>query len=61
MSVYGKLDPRKRDSCFEVIFLILKVNFGKIYGLDFMIDANFKPWLIEVNTNPCLETNYPLL
>ena len=22
-----------------------------------MIDASFKPWLIEVNTNPCLETS----
>ncbi len=26
----------------------------EIYGLDFMIDEDFKPWLIEVNTNPCL-------
>ena len=28
----------------------------EIFGLDFMIDEDFKPWLIEVNTNPCLET-----
>ncbi len=27
----------------------------EIFGLDFMIDENFKVWLIEVNTNPCLE------
>lgn len=26
-----------------------------------MIDKNFKPWLIEINTNPCLECNSPLL
>ena len=26
-----------------------------------MIDDNFKPWLIEVNTNPCLETSCPVL
>ena len=26
-----------------------------------MIDANFKPWLIEINTNPCLEMNCPVL
>lgn len=26
-----------------------------------MIDDNYKTWLIEVNTNPCLETSCPLL
>ena len=26
-----------------------------------MIDENFKVWLIEVNTNPCLELSSPLL
>ena len=26
-----------------------------------MIDQNLKPWLIEVNTNPCLETSCSLL
>ena len=26
-----------------------------------MIDSDMKPWLIEVNTNPCLETCCPLL
>lgn len=29
----------------------------ELLGYDFMIDADFKPWLIEVNTNPCLETS----
>jgi len=26
-----------------------------------MIDRDFKVWLIEINTNPCLETTCPLL
>ncbi len=26
-----------------------------------MIDLNLKPWLIEINTNPCLELSSPLL
>ena len=26
-----------------------------------MIDEDMKPWLIEVNTNPCLEMGCPLL
>ena len=47
-SVFLDIDPKKRLHCME------------IFGYDFMIDCNFKPWLIEVNTNPCLElsSNY---
>ena len=26
-----------------------------------MIDGGFNPWLIEINTNPCLELSCPLL
>lgn len=29
--------------------------------MDFMIDEDLKVWLIEVNTNPCLETPCSLL
>jgi hypothetical protein len=29
--------------------------------MDFMIDENYQPWLIEINTNPCLELSCPLL
>jgi hypothetical protein len=36
------IDPFKRKHTFEVL------------GYDFMIDEDFKVWLIEVNTNPCL-------
>lgn len=49
MSVKGKLNPNGRQSCFE------------IFGYDFIIDSFFKPWLIEVNTNPCIELSSPLL
>mmetsp|Transcript_37710 Transcript_37710/g.33742 ORF Transcript_37710/g.33742 Transcript_37710/m.33742 type:complete len:132 (+) Transcript_37710:1648-2043(+) len=49
LSVYGKLDPQHKDLTFE------------LFGLDFMIDNEFKPWLIEVNTNPSLDTQSPLL
>jgi len=37
------------------------MNNFEIFGLDFMIDKNFKPWLIEINTNPCLDCACPLL
>ena len=37
-------------------------NTFEIYGFDFMLDSEFKVYLIEVNTNPCLETSgCPLL
>lgn len=29
--------------------------------MDFMIDHKFKPYLIEINANPCLEISCPLL
>lgn len=46
---FMKIDKNKRLHCVE------------IFGYDFMIDKNFKPWLIEINTNPCLETSSPHL
>ena len=33
----------------------------ELYGFDFMIDSDFHVWLIEVNTNPCLEESGVLL
>jgi hypothetical protein len=48
-SVKGKLNPRDRQHCFE------------IFGYDFVIDNELNVWLIEVNTNPCLEESSPLL
>lgn len=38
-----------------------KVFSFEIFGLDFMLDENFNIWLIEINTNPCLELSSPLL
>lgn len=38
----------------------LNNNF-EIFGLDFMIDNQYKTYLIEINTNPCLETGCPTL
>lgn len=46
---YFLLDPERRCYNFE------------IFGMDFMIDEDFRPWLIEINTNPCLELCCPLL
>jgi len=48
-AVYTKIDPKKVKNCFE------------LFGYDFMIDENFRVYLIEANTNPCLEISCPLL
>lgn len=48
-AVGSRIDPKRISNCFE------------IFGYDFMIDENFKVYLIEANTNPCLEICSPLL
>eukprot|EP00439_Symbiodinium_sp_Y106_P085714 s123_g29.t1 len=39
----SKMNPRQIPNCFEV------------FGFDFMVDADFRVWLIECNANPCLD------
>jgi len=48
-SVRKKINCNNKRRCFE------------IFGLDFIIDAERKVWLIEVNENPCIECSSPLL
>lgn len=33
----------------------------EIFGFDFLVDSNMDTWLLEVNSNPCLEETSPLL
>ena len=48
-SVKKKINPFQRNYTFE------------IFGFDFMLDEDFNPFLIEVNTNPGLEESSPLI
>jgi len=48
-SVKMKINSNQRKNCFE------------IFGYDFIIDSTFHIWLIEANTNPCLEESSRLL
>lgn len=48
-SAEDKLRGDKNMFCFE------------IFGYDFLIDSKGKVWLIEINTNPCLEFSGSLL
>ena len=49
ISARKKLNPNKKRFTFEV------------FGLDYIIDSNFNVWLIEVNTNPCIEESSSIL
>jgi hypothetical protein len=48
-AVRKKLDPHRRKHTFE------------LFGYDFILDEDFNVWLIEVNTNPCIEESSELL
>jgi len=48
-SVKNKINLLDRKYTFE------------IFGFDFMLDCNFQPFLIEVNSNPGLEESSPLI
>ena len=48
-SVRKRIDPSRRKFCFE------------LFGYDFILDQDFNVWLIEVNTNPCIEESSELL
>ena len=48
-SVKDKLKKINNVLCFE------------IFGYDFIIDKNFKPWILEINNNPGLGISSPLI
>jgi len=44
LSVRHKMNPNRRKNCFE------------LFGFDFLLDEDFRIWLLEINTNPFLGT-----
>ena len=48
-STKKKINFNKRKQCFE------------LFGFDFFLDDDYNVFLIEVNTNPCLEESSNLL
>ena len=48
-AVRRTIDPNNRKHCFE------------LFGYDFILDEDFNMFLIEVNTNPCIEESSNLL
>lgn len=48
-TVKKKINSNKRKLCFEM------------FGFDYFLDEDYNVFLIEVNTNPCLEESSGLL
>eukprot|EP00828_Plagiopyla_frontata_P038064 TRINITY_DN4994_c0_g1_i3.p1 TRINITY_DN4994_c0_g1~~TRINITY_DN4994_c0_g1_i3.p1 ORF type:complete len:255 (-),score=34.02 TRINITY_DN4994_c0_g1_i3:60-824(-) len=49
------------NSTLEKISSYLRKFQFEIFGYDFILDENYNLWLLEVNTNPCIETSSTLL
>ncbi|XP_072587034.1 inactive polyglycylase TTLL10 isoform X9 [Vulpes vulpes] len=49
--------------CFQAVKAKLhcKLGYFDLIGCDFLIDENFKVWLLEMNSNPALHTNCEVL
>jgi len=48
-SIKGKINLSNRNNCFE------------LFGYDFILDINYRPFLLEINTNPGYEESSPLI
>lgn len=48
-TIKSKINPNRRKNCFE------------LFGFDYFLDADCNVFLIEVNTNPCIEESSNLL
>ena len=69
-SFYNKIIPQIKKRVQDVFKAAGKKLVGEVrtdyngfewLGFDFMLDENLKLTLIEVNTNPCLETQSCIL
>ena len=49
VSTANKLNPKMKEYSFE------------IFGLDFMLDDKLNPFIIEANSNPCIEVDGTVL
>lgn len=69
----GRYGGEKVDECYyQVQQIIVKTLMSvnkvmmndkrcfELYGFDILIDANLRPWLLEVNGSPSMTANTPI-
>ena len=60
-ALWGRIGDVVRRSLYAVHDVIPhQPNAFELLGYDIMVDAQLKPWLIEVNSSPSLETDHPV-
>lgn len=63
MGAFAKRMQQIMTQCFFAVKskLDCRLGFFDLIGCDFMIDEDFKVWLLEMNCNPALHTNCEVL
>ncbi|KAM7404359.1 hypothetical protein PAMP_011712 [Pampus punctatissimus] len=63
LGAFAKRMQQIMTQCFLAVKskLVCRLGFFDLIGCDFMVDEDFKVWLLEMNCNPALHTNCEVL
>ncbi|GAA6223482.1 inactive polyglycylase TTLL10 [Lates japonicus] len=63
LGAFAKRMQQIMTQCFLAVKskLVCRLGFFDLIGCDFMVDEDFKVWLLEMNCNPALHTNCKVL
>ena len=52
--------PTNQQLAYDCLLTYRSVQILELYGFDILVDADLKPWLLEVNLSPSLGCDSPL-